>query len=294
MGLSAPRVVDSHPAAGDRGIARDANIELTFSDPMDTSATEAAYRSADLPVGGVDFSWSDGGRVLAIRPREPLTYASGTSPVSLAARVYSVDLTADARDATGRPLEPFTLSFSTAREIVVTFPIVPDATSSGKFRSDGTDGVGECATTEQTLCAGVGATTGNPSYRGFASFDIGSLPPERIGLSHAELNLGLSVLYGTPFATLGPLLLESVRFDAVGASAFLAVPRGPVATVTGLAALDDTASVDVLSAVQADAADGTRSQFRLRFTETAIDDIGPDLIGSNWPTVQLRVGYLIP
>jgi len=291
---SAPHVLESRPAADERGIARDASIELRFSEPMDTAATESAYVSTDLPADAVELSWSEANRVLLIRPREPLVYASGAAPLAVLARSYSLQLTAAARDATGRALEPFSLTFSTAREIVVTLPIVASATSSGKYRSDGTDGVGECAAAQQTVCAGVGATVGNPSYRGFATFDLVALPAERIGLSLAELNVALSVLYGTPFETLGPLLLESVSFDAVGATAFDATARGAALAITTLAALNDTASIDVLSAVQADATQGTRSQFRLRFTETVLDDAGPDLIGLNWPTVQLRVGYLLP
>jgi Big-like domain-containing protein len=294
---AAPRVIGSRPAPDERGVARDVSIELRFSDPMDTAATEAAYVSADLPTEDVELTWSEGDRVLVISPREPLAYASGSTALTVQARSYSIQLSGAARDATGRALEPFELTFSTAREIVVTLPLVADPASSGKYRSDGTDGVNECATAQQTVCAGVGATTGTPSYRGFASFDLASLPAERIGVSLAELSMTLSVVYGTPFATLGPLLLESVRFDAVGEAAFEASARGSARTIGTLAAPDDTARVDVLSAVRADAADATdptRSQFRLRFTETATDDGGPDLIGLSWATLQLRVGYLVP
>jgi hypothetical protein len=288
------RVVESRPAADERGVRREAHIELRFSAPMDTASTEAAYRSTDLPADAVDFAWSDGDRVLQIRPRGGLLYASGPAPTGLPARSYSLSLAAAARDARGRALEPFALTFATARELVVDIPVVASATSSGKYRSDGTDGVGECATAQQTVCVGVGATAGNPSYRGFATFELSSVPADRIALSLAELTLTISAVYGTPFVTLGPLLLESVQFESVGAAAFDAAPRGAATAVTGLASLDDTTRLDVLPMVSADAAEATRSQFRLRFSETVIDDAGPDLIGLNWPTLQLRVGYLVP
>ena len=90
------------------------------------------------------------------------------------------------------------------------------------------------------------------------------------------------------------LRLESVRFDSVDLAAFDAPPRGPTLTLATDAIVNDTPSIDVLSAVQADVAEGTRSQFRLRFTESVSADGGPDLFASNWPTLQLRVGYLLP
>lgn len=293
VGSHAPLVLGSRPAAGEAGVASDTSIQLTFSDPMDAAATEAAYRSADLPADSVDFSWSADGRVLLIDPRDALAYASGTDPASVLAHRYSIELSG-ARDATGRPLEPFSLSFSTAREIEASLPIVSDATLSGKLRSDGTIGVGECENSQQTVCAGSGATTGNPSIRGFATFDLAALPAARLALTRADLTLTISVVYGTPFTSLGPLLLESVRFDSVDLPAFDAPPRGPTLTLATDASVDDTPSLDVLSAVQADAAEGTRSQFRLRFTESVSAEGGPDLFASNWPTLQLRVGYLLP
>jgi hypothetical protein len=64
--------------------------------------------------------------------------------------------------------------------------------------------------------------------------------------------------------------------------------------VASSAVLDDALSVDVSSIVQADAAEGTRSQFRFRFTQDTSTDAGPILLGSNWPTLQLHVDYLIP
>lgn len=298
-----PRVIASRPAMGERGVLRDASIQLTFSEPMDADATEAAYRSSDLPASSVEFSWSSDRRLLVITPREPLVYASSGAaagpgpapgPGMVTARTYSLSLSADAHDAAGLPLEPFALSFSTAREIALTLPAKPEPTLTGKYRSDETDGVGECATAQQTVCAGVGATAGNPSYRGFLTFDLGMLPPDRLGLSRAELSLTISVVYGTPFATLGALLLESVRFDTIGLEAFDAAARAPAASFDISGALDESASLDVLAAVQADVAEGKRSQFRLRFAESTIDDAGPDLFAANLPTLQLRVAYLKP
>ena len=112
----APSVVSVSPSNGASGVAANAVITLTFSEPMDKSAVEGAYSSSTLPRGSVSFSWSGGDTVLQITPNQPLARATGSSPTT-AARVYAFELGTAAVDLEGEALPRFSTSFTTLREL---------------------------------------------------------------------------------------------------------------------------------------------------------------------------------
>ena len=114
-----PTIVSVSPANGATGVTADAKIVITFSQPMDQAATEAAYQSSDLLAANATFNWDVSSKVLTIKPRAPLEYAKGTT-VSTAPKAYVFTLTGAAKDKTGTALAPLASSFTTLRDITAT------------------------------------------------------------------------------------------------------------------------------------------------------------------------------
>jgi subtilisin family serine protease len=106
----APTVVSSAPASGATSVAPSTVVSVTFSEPMDPAATQAALslvRSSDGTSVPSTYSWS--GNTLTLRPSGSL--AEGTS--------YTARLSTAARDLTGNPLATGrTWSFATSRTVV--------------------------------------------------------------------------------------------------------------------------------------------------------------------------------
>ncbi len=104
-----PTVISLTPAAGAVGVFPTGEVVVTFSEPMDTDATSAAFsltRSADGTSVPGTFSWS--GTSMRFRPSSAL--AGGTS--------YAARLTALARDLAGNRLgSEQAWSFTTITEV---------------------------------------------------------------------------------------------------------------------------------------------------------------------------------
>jgi hypothetical protein len=288
-----PTVLSSSPAAGARGVASDARIELSFSEPMDTRATEGAYSSRALPPGDVSFSWRDDDRVLSIEPKSPLRVAAGTNFAQLDAEEYSIQLSSAASDRAGNPLAPFDLTFAVVRELTQLVTASGDRTLSGNWRSDDTFGVDVCEEAAATICVGDSFSLGSPSYRGFVSFDLSALPAERREISKATLSLTIGATYNFPFLALGALRLERVRFDRIGLAAFEQAAEATLGTLGTQGSAGDTLEADVTSALRADAAVG-QSQFRLRFERDGIEDGLPNVVLFELADTRLSVTCRLP
>lgn len=287
-----PTVMRSTPSDGTRGVASDAAIEVTFSEAMDTSATEAAYSSTDLPATNVQFSWRERNTVLVIQPRRPLSAPSGSDPAEVTALRYTVKLSSRARDLAGNALAPLSFSFSAARHISQTLQAVTDRALTGNYRDDDTYGVFDCQQTSTSICVGDGVSDAASAYRGFMTFDLRGLPSDRIAIVAAELVLTVSLEFGDPFDTLGALQLESLSFEGIAPGAYEQTPAAMLGVLSPAAAAGDAMNADVLVAVKAAAAE--RAQFRLRFEKPSDMDGVVDLIIIDQSAARLRVTYSIP
>jgi hypothetical protein len=288
-----PTVLTSAPVDGARGVASDARIELSFSEPMDTRATEAAYASRDLPARDVSFSWRDDDSVLSIAPRDALRVASGTNLAQLEAREYRIQLSSGASDRAGNPLAPFEMTFAVVRELTQVIPASVDRDLSGNWRSDDTYGVEVCEDVDATICVGDSLAEGSPTYRGFASFDLSSLPAERQAIGSATVSLVVAASYNLPFLALGALRLEQVRFDAIGMPSFEQDAKAALGTLATQGNVGDTLSADVSAAVRADGAERL-TQFRLRFERDRIEDGLPNVVMFDLADTRLSVTSLLP
>lgn len=297
-----PAIIEVFPENGATGVDGETPIVITFSEPMDQAATEAAYQSEGIPSTGVTFSWNEDSTELTITPDAPLAYDSGPDPASVEARRYSFFISSSAVDLEGDGLGTTAeFSFSVLRQIEGTFMAVQDRALSGNWRSDGTYGGpnanSNCArNTTQNMC--VGDATDNDRWQGFITFDLSALPVTMTRISDASLSLQITSGDGTPFGNgnqaLGRLMVDHIAFDEIGVSAFTAQPLAVLGPIAQSGNVGSVLSMNVLSAVALDAEAGAFTQFRLRFERGTDNNEDADVVRSDWDTQSLSLKYLIP
>jgi hypothetical protein len=291
-----PRVLGSTPANGAVGVSSDAAIEITFSEPMDRDATEAAYSSLGIPRDRLTFSWRNEGAVLVIDPIDPLPHASGTD-LRVPALGYGFQLSTEARDVAGNALlSPLEVAFTVAREISQTFEAVKDRALTGNFRTDGNYGILGCERVDTTIC--VGDSAGAPAestYRGFLTFDLTGLPATRVSISAATLELTIALVVGTPGQGLGALELQRTDFLTIDAAAYARPSRASVGTLASDGVAGDPLTVDALPSLTESGLDPrNRIQYRLAFAVGSNGNQASDLVVIDWSTPRMNVTYWVP
>jgi Bacterial Ig-like domain len=176
-----PTVVSVDPPNGATGKSNTQLITVTFSEPMNQVATQAAYQSADLPASAVTFTWSADGKVMMVKPNALLEYRVVLSP-SDAAKSYSFAVTNTATDLVGNKLAVLNSSFSTLKQVTTVF-------SSDDARTGSALG-GRVSFTCPDVC--VGDTAENVDIRGFITFDLSSLSTDINTNNILSANLGFS------------------------------------------------------------------------------------------------------
>ena len=101
--VAPPTIVDRMPAPEAADVPISVSIEVTFSEPIDKSATENAF-SIEPPVAGVK-SFSTDGKTLIF---DPDSYLSPST-------IYTVKLSDSAKDLAGNVLDETTWSFNTVK-----------------------------------------------------------------------------------------------------------------------------------------------------------------------------------
>jgi Bacterial Ig-like domain len=115
----APTIVSIDPPDGAAGVKKDTNVVVTFSQPMNTLETQAAYSSGNLELdaANVTFTWNADQTVLTIDPNTDLTYNTGTDPSAVTANQYGFAISELATDANGNALTSASSSFTTFKFI---------------------------------------------------------------------------------------------------------------------------------------------------------------------------------
>jgi hypothetical protein len=115
----APTIVSIEPANGAVGVQKDTNIVVTFSQPMNTLETQAAYSSAspELDAANVTFNWSADQTVLTINPNGDLAYSTGSHPILVSPIQYGFSISDLATDVEGKSMLSTTSSFRTFKLI---------------------------------------------------------------------------------------------------------------------------------------------------------------------------------
>jgi hypothetical protein len=163
--ITPPTVISVDPPNGATGVTNDKMITVTFSEPMNQQATQAAFQSVDLPSNAVTFAWSTDGKVMTIKPNIPLEYKSVSSPSDVP-RIYGYSMTSTATDLAGNKLILLNSSFSTLKQVMTTLESIDTLT--GSLSGGSTSFI--CS----EIC--IGETENNIGIRGFISFDLSSIP----------------------------------------------------------------------------------------------------------------------
>ena len=69
---ASPIIASSSPSSGDNNVSRSGDITITFTEEMDTSATEAAV-TLEPDAGTITYAWSSGDTVLTLDPANNLS-----------------------------------------------------------------------------------------------------------------------------------------------------------------------------------------------------------------------------
>jgi hypothetical protein len=245
--IARPTVTSTSPANLAIGAPNNVAISVTFSEPMDRTATEAAF-SVTLPAGVTGaFSWQ--GNTMVFTPASQFMCTSAGVTVRWG-------LSTGARDVAGN-----TLAASLAREFRV-IRCVNDFFFSETGRDGHVTNTGTVVTASATIH--VGDFANNTHSRGFVSFDISTIP------SNAEIIQGWIQMWMTRVGAeheLGQLILEPVVYGTLDAADYSLTPVAPAGETN---AIEETAfwmlTDQVADGYRNRATRGNRFQVRLRPT----------------------------
>ena len=263
----APFVVSVFPAHGAAGVETDADIVVTFSEPMDKAMAQAAFELSGGNCG--DFSWSDDATVMTFNPCAAWDYGMD---VELA-------VSQAAADQLGLGLlEAFESGFMVLRQSTIKL-WSEDAYDGHVF------GGGVFVLGDKAVADGQYLTVGTWS-RGFLSFDLSELPQDLVEIQDAGFSLKQDSHQAGAYGNgTGSLLIESVTYGTLTAGDW------------GLAANFDC-DFCLIPVLSADASDGWKSagvvgyvrddwenreerdynsQFRLRFAKDCGDGGCPSI-----------------
>jgi hypothetical protein len=242
-----PTLVSSTPADATIGVDDGTTIRLTFSEPMDQAATQAAFQVTQ-PAGTTGtFQWQ--GNVMIFTPTTRFACLPGGN-------VVQWRLTTAARDVSGNLLAAqVDRSFRVIR-CVQEF-LFAETARDGYITSTGT--VSSNATNIY-----VGDFANGTYSRGFVSFDFSSIPTD------AQVSAGSLEMTVTQIGTvsqLGPLLAEPVAYGTLNSSDFGLGASGPAVTGTVFTTLVAWTLDAAVTAAWANRVNlGSRFQLRIRTT----------------------------
>jgi hypothetical protein len=294
--LAPPTIVSITPDTSAAGLPSDTTIEVTFSEPMNKVATQAAFQSANL--GGVTFDWPSDD-VMAVTPNVPLQYATGTS-LATVAKLYGFSITTAAQDEAGNALEAATTSeFTTLRQITMSLPRIDNyyEYDDGTVRTlvHPANGAGVLVGDAYNL-----QFTNNESVRALLVFDLGSLPIGIEKFVSATLSTSLCCAQGNP-ASLGSLKVDHIYLPTVNNTMIDVAALASVGTLAATPTAGAKALV-VTSAIEDDYANrnarANRCQLRVQFAQATNDDDASDLVTvddtSGAAAAKVTAVFLIP
>jgi len=286
-----PTIVSILPENGEIGVRADANLVITFSEPMGRVSTQAAYQSADIPGSTVTFSWNRDSTVLTVDPNSDLAYGEG-SDLNVVARSFAAQVTDTAEDEAGNRLaENFEWSFQTLRRITQAFT----TGSVHRIRSTEATDTYPCPNTLLAFAAGDDAS--NIGLHLLINRDISTLPEGIVEWEVATLTANQTASDQTIFDTFGIILAHHVSHVPPTSATW----SSPKLSALGTFSNDPAAgprSVDVREALADDYAHRSErsqtSQYRIGFDQSTDGDEAPDYVRFACLSFTLSGQYLIP
>jgi hypothetical protein len=282
-----PYVVSVYPEDGTKGVRADTDIVITFNEPMDRVEAEKAYESARLPTSEVTFSWSSGGRVLTVRPNEPLSYGALMLPMSIAP-LYEIAMTTVARDEAGNRLaEERLFSFTTLRKVSQSLTRV-DTHRIKRFENGPDDATTAC-TSDSVVHIGDGGT--NTGYGLLVSFSTLMTPGYE--LPEDLLTATFAFPASAPLVGLGALVAYRVRVPDPGLASWDLTGEEQVTLVSGV---NNQWSGDVRAGLADDLAEreDDATQFYVRHELPTNSDETDQSLVISCASIRLTVTYLAP
>jgi Bacterial Ig-like domain len=257
-----PYVVAISPEDGDAGISPNADIVVTFSEPMDKASAQAAFNLSTGNCGA--FSWSAADTVMTFDPCADWDYGTDVA----------VDIYDGAADDLDLGMEgDFASSFKVLQQS--TLKIYSEDAYDGYVYAPGVFVFGD-----KSIADGHTFNVGTWT-RGFVSFDLSDLPEDLVQIQSAKVNLKQkSHQAGAYGPATGSLLIESVTYgtltngdwgmDANSSGCFICL-----LPILSSDASDGWKSMEMSGWVQADwdhrDERDYNSQFRLRFNNDCGD-----------------------
>ena len=292
-----PTIVSSVPADAATGQAINSTIAVTFSAAMDKALTQAAFTSSS--VTSPTFAWSNSDKTVTVTSSAPLN-TPVAAPAAGVNKTVSYSFAATAKDTAGAALTSTTArTFVTQKAIKATLAGAPTLSGNIIF-TEGTGTFPTCTTPcpQNNYDLGIqagdnngtagGTKVSNPnfSYKGFAGFDITTIPANAT-LFSATVSLTQTLKSNTPYLIPGLILkLQSISSVDLATALPDTAPGtflfydAPASKEFELSTNDTpgTKSVVVTTAVAADltsrVAFGNRSLFRLIFPTAALGKVG--------------------
>jgi hypothetical protein len=263
-----PTIVSVVPVNGATGVPRGAKIVVTFSEAMDINSAQLAF-SITSPMGVTGTpTWANGNTQMTYTPSASFDY--GTT--------VNWQVSTAAKDASGNAKTTLdSYSFNVIKSATTTIPCIAPLDG---YVSNPTNFVNPTGSI-------VPGQASNPAtYRGFAAFDITSLPAALTTVTSAAMYLKQYSLTGTPYGTtkLGDVLWRHVDYgptlELADYSVATLIHGGNAGTLSVDGTFEYKSAVVTLS-VQNDfvnrVARGNRSEFLLRFTYDTSTPAATDL-----------------
>jgi hypothetical protein len=198
-----PTVTVTQPAKGERGVALNPSITVTFSEPMDRQTAEEAFIITSPGSRQGVFTWNDEGTEMTFKPDPYYGFYYGDDVE------WRIENTAE--DLAGNVLVSSYLSdFKIRRLEYIT--LYSESSLDGYVQSDG-------GVNASDYIVPIGNLYDNIYSRGFFTFDLSQLPDDVLGISYASFypNQQNYSYSGSPQANLTTadqpgVLLESVDY----------------------------------------------------------------------------------
>jgi hypothetical protein len=265
---TAPTIVSISPANLATGVKSNAQIKITFSEVMNSSATTQALQVGGFAASELNTAWDAAGKVLTITPKTAFAYATGSTPAGTPATKYTVSVGAAATDLAGNGLtSAFSSSFTTLRRITQSIASGTSAAYSDYGHAVG-DGPQMCPGLDPVFVEIWSGAASGGTYYVFVPFDTSVMgSASAITLESATFSATQVAATGA-FYTNHQVVLKRVAYQAIDKTVLSAAVLDTFGVFASSAVAQPTANV--FADLSADIAANTRTElFRLEPTGTA-------------------------